>query len=248
MVDAEPKPERIAKVLARAGVCSRRDAERLIAAGKVMVDGVVLTSPAINVTPQNQIAVDGKPIAKAEATRLWLFYKPRGVLTTTKDAAGRPTVFSLMPPELPRMIAVGRLDFNSEGLLLLTNDGELARKLELPSTGWTRRYRVRVFGKPDQKKLDRLADGITVDGVAYGPIEAAFERQKGDNAWLVATLREGKNREIRNVLGALGLKVSRLIRVSYGPFQLGKMEEGHLRELPAKTLREQLGIEVKARR
>jgi 23S rRNA pseudouridine2605 synthase len=152
-----------------------------------------------------------------------------------------------MPAELPRMIAVGRLDFNSEGLLLLTNDGELARRLELPSTGWTRRYRVRVFGKPDQKKLDRLAEGITVDGVAYGPIEAAFERQKGDNAWLVMTLREGKNREIRNVLGSLGLKVSRLIRVSYGPFQLGKMDEGHLRELPAKTLREQLGVAQKSR-
>lgn len=245
-LESGPKPERIAKVLARAGVCSRRDAERLIAAGKVAVDGVVLTSPALNVTPKNRITVEGKPVAGPAPTRLWLYYKPKGVLTTTKDKAGRPTVFSLMPAELPRMIAIGRLDFNSEGLLLLTNDGELARRLELPSTGWTRRYRVRVFGKPDQKKLDQLAKGITVDGVSYGAIDAAVERQKGDNAWLMVSLTEGKNREIRKVLAALGLAVSRLIRISYGPFQLGKMDEGDLRELPPKILREQLGIAGKA--
>jgi 23S rRNA pseudouridine2605 synthase len=236
-----PKGERIAKVLARAGVCSRRDAERLIASGRVSVNGTVLTSPAFNVTDKDKIVVDGKPMPSSEPTRMWRYYKPRGKVTTARDPEGRATVFDALPKEMPRVISIGRLDYNTEGLLLLTNDGELARQLELPATGWARRYRVRAYGRTDQAKLDTLQQGITVDGVKYGPIQAFLEHDKGTNVWITMTLREGKNREIRRVLEALGLEVNRLIRTSYGPFQLGDLEENSVREIPARVLADQLG-------
>jgi len=236
-----PPGDRIAKVLARAGVCSRRDAERLIAEGRVKVDGKVLTSPALNVTRENRIEVDNEPLRQAEPTRLWLYHKPVGLVTSHKDPQGRPTVFDNMPPALPRVISVGRLDFNSEGLLLLTNDGELSRKLELPATGWTRRYRARIFGQPTADVVQQLARGITVEGIAYGPIEAVVESTKGDNSWLMVSLREGKNREVRRAMEHFGFSVSRLIRIAYGPFQLGTLPEGAVKEVPPKVLREQLG-------
>lgn len=234
--------ERIAKVIARAGVCSRRDAERLIAAGRVQVDGKVLDSPAVNVSPQAQVVVDGTPLPAALPTRLWRHHKPRGVVTTARDPQGRPTVFDSLPAGLPRLLSVGRLDLTSEGLLLLTTDGALKRRLELPATGWTRRYRVRVHGRVDPEKLRALAGGISVDGLDYGPIQAALERQTGANAWLSVALKEGKNREVRRVLEHLGLTVNRLIRVSYGPFQLGGLQPGAIEEVPAKVLAEQLGV------
>jgi 23S rRNA pseudouridine2605 synthase len=240
------KGERIAKRLARAGVCSRRDAERLIAEGRVKVNGKKLDTPAFLVGPDDIIMVDGKPVAEPDKTRLWLYHKPRGLMTTHRDPQGRPTVFEKLPPDMPRVISIGRLDFNSEGLLLLTNDGELARRLELPSTGWLRRYRVRVNGLPHPDHLARLQKGITIDGVAYGPITATLERQQGDNAWLVVGLREGKNREVRKVMEHLGHPVSRLIRVAYGPFQLGSLEPGKVKEVPGKVLAEQLGVKTKA--
>jgi 23S rRNA pseudouridine2605 synthase len=235
------KPERIAKVLARAGVASRREAERMIFEGRVSLDGAIVATPALTVRAGQIIAVDGKAIGPPRPTRLWLYHKPRGLITTTKDERGRPTVFENLPKDLPRVVSVGRLDFNSEGLLLLTNDGELARKLELPATGWVRRYRARVFGRPDPRRLAALAKGMSVAGIPYGPIEAKIESQKGDNAWLALALREGKKREIRNALAALGLRVSRLIRVSFGPFQLGKLKPGEIREVAPKVLAEQLG-------
>lgn len=238
------KGERIAKVLARAGIASRREAERLIEAGHVTVNGEKLTSPALNVTGRDKVEVDGKPLAKREPTRVWRYHKPRGLVTTHKDPQGRPTVFSALPKDLPRVISVGRLDVNTEGLLLLTNDGELARHLELPATGWTRRYRVRAFGKVDQAALNNLQKGITVEGVRYGAIEATLDRQQGGNVWITMKLKEGKNREVKNVLGALGLTVNRLIRLSYGPFQLGDLKEGDVRPVPAKILREQLGTDA----
>jgi len=234
--------ERVAKRLARAGVCSRRDAEKLIAAGRVAVDGLVLTTPATTVTPENHITVDGKPIPATEESRLWRHHKAAGFLTSHRDPQGRPTVFERLPPELPRVVSVGRLDFNSEGLLLLTNDGELARRLELPSNGWLRRYRVRVYGAVDPARLAPLAKGIHVDGVDYGPMEAVLERQQGANAWIMVSLREGKNREVRRVMEHLGLPVTRLIRVAYGPFQLGHLARGGVEEVPARVLREQLGL------
>ena len=233
--------ERIAKRLARAGVCSRREAERMIADGRVAVDGETLTSPAISVTEDARITVDGKPIAKAERTRLWRFHKPRGTLTTHRDPEGRPTVFDGLPKALGRLISVGRLDFNSEGLLLLTNDGGLARRLELPSGGWVRRYRVRAFGKIDAKRLETLAAGISIDGVNYGPIQCGIESQRGDNSWLALSLREGKNREIRRVMEHLGLTVNRLIRIGFGPFALARLAPGAIEEVPAKTIAEKLG-------
>ena len=233
--------ERIAKRLARAGVCSRREAERLIADGRVAVDGETLTSPAISVTRDARITVDGKRIGKAERTRLWRFHKPRGVLTTHRDPEGRPTVFDGLPKALGRLISVGRLDFNSEGLLLLTNDGGLARRLELPSGGWVRRYRVRAFGKVDAERLAALAAGITIDGVNYGPIHCGIERRRGDNTWLALSLQEGKNREIRRVMEHLGLTVSRLIRIGFGPFALGKLAPGAIEEVPGKALADMLG-------
>lgn len=235
------KGERIAKVMARAGLCSRRDAENWILDGRVRVDGKTLESPAFCVTSKNRIMVDGKLLPSAEATRLWLYYKPRGLVTTHKDEMGRQTIFESLPPELPRVISVGRLDLNSEGLLLLTNDGELARHLELPSTGWVRRYRVRLHGKVDPIELTKLANGIIIDGVHYGSIMAALDRQQGDNAWLTVSLQEGKNRELRKVFEFLGWPVSRLIRTSYGPFQLGTLEPGNIKAVTPKIFKDQLG-------
>ena len=233
--------ERIAKAIARAGICSRRDAEAMILEGRVSVNGKRLSSPALNVTESDDIRIDGKPLPQPERTRLFRYYKPRGLVTTAKDPEGRPTVFDSLPPGLPRVISVGRLDLNSEGLLLLTNDGELARKLELPATGWVRRYRVRVNGDVDQKHLEQLNRGIEVEGVRYGAIQATLDRQQGDNSWLTMSLTEGKNREIRKICGHFGWPVSRLIRVAYGPFQLGQLQRGDIEEVPAKVLREQLG-------
>lgn len=237
----EAGPQRIAKVLARAGLCSRRDAERWIAEGRVALDGTVLTSPAVTVTEASDIRVDGKPLPERERPRLWRYHKPVGLVTTHRDEKGRPTVFGALPKELPRLISVGRLDLNSEGLLLLTNDGELARRLELPETGWLRRYKVRVHGAPEPARLAALAKGVRIDGVNYGPIRAEFERQQGSNAWLALSLREGRNREVRRVLEHLGLSVTRLIRLSYGPFQLGHLERGAVEEVTGKVLRDQLG-------
>jgi len=235
---------RIAKVMARAGLCSRRDAETWIEEGRVFLNGKVLTSPAINIGPQDQVSVDGEPLAPRERTRLFLFHKPRGLVTTDKDPEGRATIFDHLQrhwPDGPRVIAVGRLDINTEGLLLLTNDGGLARVLELPSTGWTRRYRVRANGKTDQAILDRLRDGITIDGIDYAGIEATLDRVQGDNVWLSLGLREGKNREIKRVLEHIGLYVNRLIRISFGPFQLSELAEGAVEEVRTRVLRDQLG-------
>jgi 23S rRNA pseudouridine2605 synthase len=233
--------ERIAKVLARAGLCSRRDAERWIADGRVAVNGKRLDSPAVTVADSDRITVDGKPIPAKQATRLWRYHKPRGRVTTARDPQGRPTVFDDLPADMPRVVTVGRLDLNSEGLLLLTNDGELKRRLELPATAWTRRYRVRVHGEIGPAALAPLAKGITIDGLRYGPVRAALDRQQGGNAWLTMSLTEGKNREIRRICEHLGWQVSRLIRLAYGPFQLGHLAPGAVEEVPAKALREQLG-------
>ena len=233
--------DRIAKILARAGLCSRRAAEQMIQQGRVSVDGEILTSPALNVNPAQDIRVDGVRIPSAEPPRMWRYHKPRGVLSTSRDPQGRPTLFEALPKDLPRVVSVGRLDFNSEGLLLLTNDGELARRLELPATGLTRRYRVRAFGKPGQAALDRLRDGVSIEGVRYGPIHATVERVSGDNCWIGVSLREGKNREVRNVLAHLGLQVNRLIRVSYGPFHLGDLKPGQAAEISRDMVMEQLG-------
>src|SRR2546421_11444744 len=233
--------ERIAKVIARAGLCSRREAEAWIAAGRVAVNGAKIASPALNVPAADKIAVDGKPLPGAERTRLFLYHKPRGLVTTTSDPQGRPTIFGALPKELPRLISVGRLDLSTEGLLLLTNDGGLARALELPATAWLRRYRVRAHGKVTQAQLDELRDGVTVDGIHYGPIEATLDREQPSNVWITFAIREGKNREVRNVLRHLGLHVARLIRVSFGPFQLGEIAESEVAEVPTRVLREQLG-------
>ncbi|TPM39489.1 pseudouridine synthase [Mesorhizobium sp. B2-3-4] len=237
----EEAGERIAKRLARAGLASRRDAEELIAAGRVKVNGKVLASPAFNVMPSDIIHLDGMEIPPIERTRLFLFNKPAGVVTTNRDPEGRKTVFDVLPAELPRLMTIGRLDINTEGLLLLTNDGGLSRVLELPATGWLRRYRVRVHGKVEESALAGLREGIAVDGVFYGAIEASLDREQGTNAWLTIGLREGKNREVKNILGAIGLDVTRLIRISYGPFQLEDLPEGHVLEIKGKVLRDQLG-------
>jgi 23S rRNA pseudouridine2605 synthase len=234
--------ERIAKYLARAGIASRRDAEKLIAEGKVKMNGKVVATPATFVAEGARISVEGKPVQPAERTRLFRHHKPDGVVTTHKDPQGRPTVFERLPPAIGRVVSIGRLDLTSEGLLLLTNDGELARKLELPSNGWLRRYRVRVYGVVDEKSLAALARGITVDGVAYGPIEAGLDSRRGAIAWLTVSLKEGKNREIRRVMQHLGLHVTRLIRTAYGPFQLGTLPKGGVEEVHPKVMREQLGI------
>ena len=235
------EPERISKLLARAGVASRRDVERMIMEGRIRLNGEVLTAPAVNATYADNIEVDGERIRGPERTRLWLYHKPAGLVTTNADPEGRPTVFDNLPEGLPRVMSIGRLDINTEGLLLLTNDGGLARVLELPSTGWLRRYRVRAHGSVDQAKLDQLKDGIAVDGVLYGGIDAILDREQGHNAWITMGLREGKNREIKNVLGAIGLDVNRLIRISYGPFQLGNLPEGQVMEIKGRMLRDQLG-------
>ncbi len=244
-----PKPvvksaERIAKVIARAGLGSRREAEEWIAAGRVAVNGQTIISPAVNVRPSDAITFDGRPLPTRERTRLFLYHKPAGLVTTTSDPQGRSTIFATLPKHFPRLVSVGRLDLNTEGLLLLTNDGGLARVLELPETGWLRRYRVRAHGQVTQARLDALRKGIEVEGVRYGPIEAMLDRAQGANAWITFAMREGKNREIRNVLGHLGLKVNRLIRVSYGPFQLGDLAEGAVEEIRTRTLREQLGERI----
>lgn len=236
--------ERVAKVVARAGLGSRREIEDWIADGRVAVNGKVLESPAVTVTAEDRIEVDGAPLPEKERTRLFLYHKPRGVVTTNRDPEGRATLFEILPRGLPRLVSVGRLDLNSEGLILLTNDGGLARVLELPETGWLRRYRVRAKGEIDQAKLDTLLKGITVDGISYGPIEATLDRVQGANAWLTMSLREGKNREIRNVLAGLGMAVNRLIRVSYGPFQLGDVPEGEVEEVRTRILRDQIGAEL----
>jgi 23S rRNA pseudouridine2605 synthase len=236
--------DRVAKIMARAGLCSRREAESWIEAGRVQVNGKVITSPALDIGPADKVVVDGRPLPERERTRLFLYHKPRGLVTTNSDPQGRPTIFDALPPNLPRLISVGRLDLNSEGLLLLTNDGSLARALELPSTGWLRRYRARALGHVNQSTLDRIKNGITVEGVRYGPIEATIDREQGANTWLTVGIREGKNREVRNVLGALGLKVNRLIRVSFGPFELDILREGGVAEIPTRELRSALGEHV----
>ena len=232
--------ERIAKWLSRAGIASRRDAEKLLADGKVRLNNQAVTHPATFVQPGDTVQVSGRVVDQPDRTRLWRYHKPDGLVTTHKDPEGRPTVFAALPPGLPRVVSVGRLDLNSEGLLLLTNDGALARQLELPSNGWIRRYRVRVFGAVDERQLAELARGPVVEGVRYGPIEAGLDSRKGDNAWITVALREGRNREIRRVMTSLGFHVSRLIRTSYGPFQLSDLRRSELEEVNGKVLREQL--------
>lgn len=238
---ADDGADRIAKVIARAGLCSRREAEAWIADGRVKLNGRLLDTPAVTVKTGDKVEVDGQPLPERDRTRLWLFHKPRGTVTTTHDPEGRPTVFSILPEDLPRVMTIGRLDINTEGLLLLTNDGGLARVLELPATGWLRRYRVRAHGDIDQARLDGLKDGIAIDGILYGSVEATLDRRQGDNVWLTIGLREGKNREVKTILAHLGLDVNRLIRVSFGPFQLGELADGAVEEVPRRVLRAQLG-------
>lgn len=239
-----PPGDRIAKVLSRAGLASRREAERMIEAGRVRVNGVQIDSPALNVTPSDKISVDGKPVGDPEPPRMWLYHKPTGLVTTNRDEKGRGTIFDDLPEDMPRVMTIGRLDLNSEGLLLLTNDGEVKRKLELPSNGWLRRYRVRVNGRPSDEMLEPLRTGITVDGEEFQPMTVTLDRQQGANAWLTIGLREGKNREIRRAMEAVNLSVNRLIRTSYGPFQLGELKPGEVEELKRKVVRDQLGIEI----
>ena len=231
--------ERIAKFIARSGV--RREAEELIKQQRVSVNGVVIETPAFNVEGNEKIKIDGEKLPETEKTRVWIYHKPSGLVTSHKDEKGRQTVFDNLPAEMPRVISVGRLDLNSEGLLILTNSGELSRKLELPSNGWSRRYKVKVHGKVDKAKLAELEKGCEIDGVVYGAIKVVVDSEQGTNAWLTVTLQEGKNREIRKVMKSLGLEVARLIRVSYGPFQLGSLKKGEVREVPQKVLKEQLG-------
>jgi 23S rRNA pseudouridine2605 synthase len=235
--------ERIAKRMARAGVASRRVAETMIAAGRVAVNGRIVDSPALNVTAEDRVTLDGRPVAEPEPTRLWRYHKPAGLVTSERDERGRDTVFAHLPEGMPRVLSIGRLDLNSEGLLLLTNDGALKRRLELPSTGWQRKYRVRAHGVPDEAMLEPLRRGITVEGERFLPMRVGIDRQQGSNAWLTVAIREGRNREVRRALEAVGLKVNRLIRVGYGPFQLGDLAPGAVEEVRAKVLREQLGLE-----
>lgn len=245
--DDGARGERIAKWLARAGVASRRDGERLIADGRVKLNGAVVETPATFVQPGDTIALDNKPVGAPDRSRLFRYHKPNGLVTTHKDPQGRPTVFENLPEGLPRLVSVGRLDLTSEGLLLLTNDGAIARKLELPANGWIRRYRARVHGRVDEAALTRLRNGITIEGVAYGAIEAALDSRQGANSWLTVAIREGKNREVRRVMQHLGLQVTRLIRTAYGPFQLGDLPEGAVEEVNAKFMRDQLGLDAAPR-
>ena len=242
-LDKAASSERIAKRIARAGICSRREAEARIADGRVSVNGSIIDSPALNVSATDKIAIDGKPLPGREPAQLFRYYKPRGLVVSDRDEKNRQTIFDVLPSHLPRLITVGRLDIDSEGLLLLTNDGDLARHLELPSTGWSRKYRVRVQGQVDESALAPLADGITIDGVRYGSVIARLDRQMPSNAWLTVSIREGKNREVRRIMEYLGHKVGRLIRVSYGPFQLGDLEDGQVESIKGRVLAEQLGIE-----
>jgi 23S rRNA pseudouridine2605 synthase len=242
MTGETPQGDRIAKVIARAGVCSRRDAEKLIAEGRVSLDGETVATQGVRVGAHQVIAIDGKPLDAPETTRLWRYHKPAGLVTSHRDPQGRQTVFANLPKNLPRVVSIGRLDINSEGLLLLTNDGALARQLELPAAGWTRKYRVRLFGKVSQADLDRLAQGVTIAGVRYGPVIADLERAKGMYAWASVSLKEGKNREVKRLMESLGLKVARLLRVQYGPFHLGQLGEGAVDEIPARMWRDQLGL------
>lgn len=238
---SEIRGDRIAKVIARAGIASRRDAERMILEGRVTVNGRKIDSPALDVRPDDRITVDGKPIDAPQPTRLWLYYKPLGLVTSARDEKGRQTVFDTLPEGMPRVMSVGRLDLNSEGLLLLTNDGELKRRLELPSTGWLRKYRVRVNGRPTEQTVEPLRKGITIDGENFQPMEVTIDRQQGANAWLTVGIREGRNREIRRAMAEVGLVVNRLIRISYGPFRLNTMQPGDVVEVRARIMREQLG-------
>ena len=233
--------QRIAKAIARSGFCSRRDAERIIAEGRVTLNGKLLDTPAVNVTDKDRILIDGQPLPERREARLWRYHKPKGRVTTHRDPQGRPTVFEALPEDMPRVISVGRLDLNTEGLLLLTNDGDLARHLESPSTAWVRRYRVRVHGKVDETALERLGKGVEIEGVRYGPVDAKLDRVQGTNAWLTLGLREGKNREIRKIMEHLGLDVGRLIRISFGPFQLGELQTGAVEEVKRRILAEQIG-------
>ncbi|TCP41739.1 pseudouridine synthase [Rhodovulum marinum] len=239
-----PKGDRIAKVLARAGVASRREAERMIEAGRVSVNGRRIDSPALNVGPSDRIEVDGAPLAEPDPPRLWLYHKPQGLVTSARDEKGRDTVFDKLPEDMPRVMSVGRLDLNSEGLLLLTNDGEIKRRLELPSTGWLRKYRVRVKGTPSDDTLAPLRAGLTIEGERFQPMEVSLDRQQGANAWLTVGLREGRNREIRRAMEAIGLSVNRLIRVGYGPFRLGDLKPGEVEEVRARVVRDQLGLDA----
>jgi len=241
-LDQTADAERIAKRIARAGICSRREAESRILDGRVTVNGEIITSPALNVSPSEKITVDGKPLPARERAGLWRYYKPRGLVVSDRDEQNRETIFDHLPKNLPRLITVGRLDLDSEGLLLLTNDGDLARHLELPSTGWSRKYRVRTQGQIDQAELAALANGITIDGIRYGQVIAKLDRQMASNAWLTIAIREGKNREIRRIMDYLGHKVSRLIRISYGPFQLGDLEDGDIEAIKSRVLTDQLGL------
>ncbi len=244
MSNTPPPGDRIAKVLARAGVASRREAERMIEAGRVTVNGKVIDSPALNVTAKDKITVDGKPVSEPEPSRLWLYHKPPGLVTTTRDEKGRATIFDNLPEEMPRVISVGRLDLNSEGLLLLTNDGGIKRKLELPATGWLRKYRVRVNGRPKDEDFAPLRQGLVIDGERFQPMTVSLDRQQGANAWLTIGLREGKNREIRRAMEDIGFTVNRLLRVSYGPFQLGNLKPGEVEEIRRRVMRDQLGLDA----
>lgn len=242
MSNTPPPGDRIAKVLARAGIASRREAERMIEAGRVTVNGKTIDSPALNVTPSDRITVDGKPVAEPEPARLWLYHKPTGLVTTNRDEKGRPTIFDNLPEDMPRVMSVGRLDLNSEGLLLLTNDGTIKRKLELPSTGWLRKYRVRINGRPKDEDFAPLRQGLVIEGERFQPMTVTLDRQQGANAWLTIGLREGKNREIRRAIEDIGFTVNRLLRVSYGPFQLGNLKPGEVEEIRRRVLRDQLGL------